>query len=312
MTILPPIATVVGSGTMGPGIAATLAHAGVTVRVFDISDEAIERARQGAKMCSDVLTGLNGPAAEGGTVEFGTDLAEALADTEFVIEAVPEKLEIKTDVLSKVEAIIGDDVIIATNTSGIPVSTIGEHLQVPGRFVGMHWSNPPHLIPMIEVIPGEKTDQAITDRLMDVVRSFGYFPVLEKEKAGFVENRVLYAVLRECVALLDEGIVTPADLDTCVKWGIGYKLAVIGPTRLLDMAGLDIYKAVSGYLNADLDASTETPQSILDRVEAGKLGFKSLGGMYDYPDETAVAEKRRDIITGLIETRKTLSAIPAV
>jgi len=253
-----------------------------------------------------------GPAAEGGTVEFGTDLAEALADTEFVIEAVPEKLEIKTDVLSKVEAIIGDDVIIATNTSGIPVSTIGEHLQVPGRFVGMHWSNPPHLIPMIEVIPGEKTDQAITDRLMDVVRSVGYFPVREKEKAGFVENRVLYAVLRECVALLDEGIVTPADLDTCVKWGIGYKLAVIGPTRLLDMAGLDIYKAVSGYLNADLDASTETPQSILDRVEAGKLGFKSLGGMYDYPDETAVAEKRRDIITGLIETRKTLSAIPAV
>ncbi|MGW8482753.1 3-hydroxyacyl-CoA dehydrogenase NAD-binding domain-containing protein [Microbacterium sp. NPDC055903] len=309
---LPTIATVVGSGTMGPGIAATLAHKGVTVRVFDISEDALNRARAGAEMCAKVLVSINGEPTPGGSVAFATDLAEALAGTELVIEAVPERLDIKADVLARVEEIIADDVIIATNTSGIPVSTIAEKLRVPERFIGMHWSNPPHLIPMIEVIPGAATEQGITDRLIEMVRAFDYLPVLEKEKAGFVENRVLYAVLRECVALLEEGIVSPADLDTCVKWGIGYKLAVIGPTRLLDMAGLDIYQAVSSYLNADLDASTSTPQSILDRIAEGRLGFKTGAGMYDYEDEAAVAAKRSEIITGLIETRKTLSAIPVV
>lgn len=312
MTKLPEIATVVGSGTMGPGIAATLAHAGIEVRIFDISNDAIEDAKVATQLCSDVLWEINDSGTESGGIDFTTDLATALADTQFVIEAVPEKLEIKIDVLSQVEEAVGHDVIIATNTSGIPISKIGEHLVAPGRFVGMHWSNPPHLIPMIEVVPGVKTDKSVVDRLINVVSAFGYSPVLEKEKAGFVENRVLYAILRECIALLDEGVITPADLDTCVKWGIGYKLAVIGPTRLLDMAGLDIYQAVSGYLNADLDASTSTPQSILDRVRAGHLGFKSIGGMYDYADEAAVVEKRREIVTGLIETRKTLSAIPDV
>lgn len=309
---LPAIATVVGSGTMGPGIAATLAHKGVTVRVFDISDEALTRAKAGAEQCAAVLVTINGDPIPGGSVSFGTDLAEALADTGLVIEAVPERLDIKTDVLGKVEALVGDDVIIATNTSGIPVSTIAEQLRVPERFIGMHWSNPPHLIPMIEVVPGEATSLDVTARLIEIVKAFDYLPVLEKEKAGFVENRVLYAVLRECVALLEEGIVSPADLDTCVKWGIGYKLAVIGPTRLLDMAGLDIYQAVSSYLNADLDASTTTPQSILDRIAEGRLGFKTGAGMYDYEDEAAIAAKRGEIITGLIETRKTLSAIPVV
>src|SRR5690349_8454633 len=119
---LPAIATVVGSGTMGPGIAATLAHKGVTVRVFDISEEALVRARAGAASCADVLVTINGEPTPGGSVAFGTDLAEALADTDLVIEAVPERLDIKADVLGRVEEIIADDVIIATNTSGIPVT----------------------------------------------------------------------------------------------------------------------------------------------------------------------------------------------
>ncbi|ARJ04142.1 3-hydroxybutyryl-CoA dehydrogenase [Cnuibacter physcomitrellae] len=311
MSSLPSIATVVGSGTMGPGIAATLARAGVTVRLYDISADAIAKAEAAYGVVQNVLEAVDSPSAPGGSVSFGTDLDAALADTELIIEAVPEKLELKRSVLADLEARIGADVIIATNTSGIPITTMAESMTVPGRLIGMHWSNPPHLIPMIEIIPGQATDEALVGKLTEIVKSFNYVPVLEKEIAGFVENRVLYAILRECMALLEEGIVTPEGLDACVKWGIGYKLSVIGPTRLLDMAGLDIYQAVSSYLNKELDASTETPQLIKDKIAAGQLGFKSGGGMYEY-GEGDVDAKRKEIITGLIAARKTLSSIPNV
>lgn len=311
MSNLPSIATVVGSGTMGPGIAATLARAGVTVRLYDISAEAIARAEAAYGVVQGVLEAVDSPSAPGGSVSFGTDFAEAIDGAELIIEAVPERLDLKQKVLADLEAGIGDDVIIATNTSGIPITTMAQTMTVPGRLIGMHWSNPPHLIPMIEIIPGEATDPALVDKLIDIVKAFNYVPVLEKEIAGFVENRVLYAILRECMALLDEGIVTPEGLDACVKWGIGYKLSVIGPTRLLDMAGLDIYQAVSGYLNKELDVSTETPKLIQDKIADGKLGFKSGAGMYEYgPGE--VDAKRTEIITGLIAARKTLSSIPNV
>lgn len=311
MSSLPSIATVVGSGTMGPGIAATLARAGVTVRLYDISAEAIASAEAAYGVVQGVLAAVDSPSAPGGSVTFGTDLGAAIEGAELIIEAVPERLELKKRVLADLEAAIGDDVIIATNTSGIPITTMAESMTVPGRLIGMHWSNPPHLIPMIEVIPGKATDPALVDKLTEIVKSFNYVPVLEKEIPGFVENRVLYAILRECMALLDEGIVTPEGLDACVKWGIGYKLSVVGPTRLLDMAGLDIYQAVSGYLNKELDASTETPKLITDKIAEGKLGFKSGAGMYEYgPGE--VDAKRKEIITGLIAARKTLSSIPNV
>lgn len=311
MSSLPTTATVVGSGTMGPGIAATLVRAGAQVRVYDISAEALQRAEASFAFASSVLDQLGGDKVEGGSAAFTTDIAEALDGTGFVIEAVPEKIELKKSVLAQVEELVGDDVIIATNTSGIPISAMAEALSKPGRFVGMHWSNPPHLIPMIEVIPGQGTDATVVDRLVEIVKSFGYHPVVEKEIAGFVENRVLYAILRECVALLQEGIVTPEGLDTCVKWGIGYKLSVIGPTRLLDMAGTDIYAAVSSYLNKELDASTETPQVITEMISAGKLGFKSGSGMYEYGDGEVDA-KRRDITAGLVAARRTLSSITPI
>ena len=311
MSSLPRIATVIGSGTMGPGIAATLARAGVTVRLYDISADAIAKAEAAYGVVQGVLAAVDSPSADGGSVSFGTDLDEALADTELIIEAVPEKLELKKSVLADLESRVADDVIIATNTSGIPITTMAESMTVPGRLIGMHWSNPPHLIPMIEIIPGEATDEALVGKLIEIVKAFDYTPVLEKEIAGFVENRVLYAILRECMALLEEGIVTPEGLDACVKWGIGYKLSVIGPTRLLDMAGLDIYQAVSSYLNKELDVSTETPQLIKDKIAAGQLGFKSGGGMYEY-GEGDVDAKRKEIITGLIAARKTLSSIPNV
>jgi len=305
---IPKVTAVIGAGTMGPGMAATLARAGSQVRVYDISAEVLTRARGMYEMASQALDRVGAVAATGGSVSWELDLATTLSGADLVLEAIPERLDLKREVLAEVEKHISSDAVIATNTSGIPVTDIATALTHPGRFVGMHWSNPPHLIPMIEVIPGADTAADVTAQIVEIIKAIGYEAVVEKEVPGFVENRILYAILRECLALVERGIVSEADMDTCVKWGIGYKLAVIGPMRLLDMAGLDIYSSVAGYLNKDLSDSAEVPEMIRDKVAAGTLGMKTLGGMYPYTAEQ-VAQRRADIAKGLIAVRKTLSAL---
>jgi 3-hydroxyacyl-CoA dehydrogenase len=305
---IPKVCAVIGSGTMGPGMAAVLARAGSQVRVYDVSADALARAKGGYEMASGALEQIGAVSAPGGSVTFEADLGAALTGADLILEAVPEKLDLKREVLAQVERHIADDAIIATNTSGIPITDIGTGLRHPDRLVGMHWSNPPHLIPMIEVVPGEATAAAVTGKIAEIIQAFGYEAVTEKEVPGFVENRILYAILRECLSLVERGIVSEADMDTCVKWGIGYKLAVIGPMRLLDMAGLDIYSAVASYLNPDLSASTQVPEMIQERAAEGKLGMKTLGGIYSYTEDQ-VAARRAEIAKGLISVRKTLSAL---
>jgi 3-hydroxybutyryl-CoA dehydrogenase/5-formyl-3-hydroxy-2-methylpyridine 4-carboxylate dehydrogenase len=305
---VPKVSAVIGAGTMGPGMAAVLARAGSQVRVYDISEEVINRAKGMYELATQALDRVEAVSAPGGSVTFELDLDAALSGADLVLEAIPEKLDLKREVLAEVEKHIADDTIIATNTSGIPVTDIASALSLPARFVGMHWSNPPHLIPMIEVVPGQQTAADVASRIAEIIQAFGYEAVQEKEVPGFVENRILYAILRECLSLVERGIVSEADMDTCVKWGIGYKLAVIGPMRLLDMAGLDIYSSVASYLNPDLSASPVVPKMIKDRVADGKLGMKTLGGIYPYTEEQ-VAARRAEIAKGLIAVRKTLSAL---
>lgn len=307
MTI-PSVSAIVGAGTMGPGMAAVLARSGSTVRLNDISPEILQRAEAATTLAAQVLDRVEAPSQPGGSISFEPDLKTALSGAGLVLEAVSEKLELKREVFATLEEHSAADTILATNTSGILISEIARDLKHPGRVIGMHWSNPPHLIPMIEVVPGERTDESVRDALVAIIKAFGYEAVVEKEVPGFVENRILYAILRECLSLVEQGIVSEADMDTCVKWGIGYKLSVIGPMRLLDMAGLDIYQSVASYLNPDLSSSAEVPQLIRERTAQKRLGMKTLGGIYDYT-EAQVGERRAEIAAGLVAVRKVLSAL---
>jgi 3-hydroxyacyl-CoA dehydrogenase len=307
MTI-PSVSAVVGAGTMGPGMAAVLARSGSKVRLNDVNPEVLQRAEGATELASGVLDRVEAPLRPGGSVSFETDLKTALSGADLVLEAVPEKLEVKREVFASLEEHSAADTILATNTSGIPITEIAKDLKHPGRVIGMHWSNPPHLIPMIEVVPGERTDDSVREALVGIIKAFGYEAVVEREVPGFVENRILYAILRECLSLVERGIVTEADMDTCVKWGIGYKLSVIGPMRLLDMAGLDIYQSVASYLNPDLSSSPEVPQLIKERTARKQLGMKTLGGIYEYT-EAEVGEQRAEIARGLVAVRKVLSAL---
>jgi 3-hydroxyacyl-CoA dehydrogenase len=298
-------AAVIGTGTMGPGIGAVLARAGIATALYDVSDKALEQAQAGVQLAADVLDRLEAPKMDGGSVRFDSELAAALDRADVVFEAVPEKLELKHEVFPAFEQHVAEDAILASNTSGIPITKIAAVCAHPGRVVGMHWSNPPHLIPMIEVIPGERTDQRVVDNACELIRTFGYHPVVEKEVPGFVENRVLYAILRECLDLVDRGIIDPEGMDLNVRWGIGYKLAVIGPMELLDMAGLDIYNAVGSYLNQDLSTSGEVSSMIRDRIAKGKLGMKTGSGIYDYTPEQ-IQTLRAQRAAKLVAVRKAL------
>jgi len=290
---------------MGPGIGAVLARTGIETALYDVSPEALERAKAGAELAAGILERLDAAKEDGGSLRFETELEAALEGADFVIEAVPEKLELKHEVFQQFERAVAPETILASNTSGIPISTIAEPCQHPERVVGMHWSNPPHLIPMIEVIPGEQTGAAAVETTSELVRRVGYHPVREREVAGFVENRILYAILRECLDLVDRGIISPEGLDLNVRWGIGYKLAVVGPMELLDMAGLDIYNAVGSYLNKDLSTSGEVSEKIRELIDQGRLGMKTGGGIYDYTPEQ-INELRAQRAGKLVAVRKAL------
>jgi 3-hydroxyacyl-CoA dehydrogenase len=302
-------AAIIGTGTMGPGMGAVLERAGVEVALYDVSEEQLEKARPGVDLARSVLDrlGSEGNGAGGASLRFESDLAAALDGVDMVVEAVPEKLELKQQVFADFEQHVSPEAILASNTSGIPITKIAADLQHPERVIGTHWSNPPHLIPMIEIIPGERTSEAVTAATQELVRQIGYYPcTLKKEVPGFVENRVLYAIMRECLALVDEGVVDAEELDLNVKWGIGYKLAVVPPMALLDMAGLDIYNAVASYLNQDLSDEKGVSSTITERVDQGKLGIKTGGGLFDYDPERA-AQLQQERAAALVAVRKALS-----
>lgn len=292
----------VGLGTMGPGIAARLARGGVDVVAHDISAATIDRARAMLPIANGVLDNLGVAPPEGGagTVTFADTLADCVAGADLVIENVPEDEGIKAATYRAIDPLIGADVIVASDTSGIPITRLQAHISNPARMVGKHWSNPPHIIPMIEVIAGAATAPATSDAISDLIRRIGLLPVvIRKDVPGFVENRVLYALLREVVDLVEQGVISPEDMDTCVSWGIGYKLSVIGPMQLLDMAGLDIYRSVASFLNADLSTRADVAPMVLDKAAEGRLGLKTGGGIFDYtPDRIAAlqAERARKLV----------------
>jgi 3-hydroxybutyryl-CoA dehydrogenase/5-formyl-3-hydroxy-2-methylpyridine 4-carboxylate dehydrogenase len=300
-------AAVIGMGTMGPGIAATLARNGFDVGTSDVSEEIRGRVEGAVAMANGVLDALGGPsAATRGTVSVHDNIKDAVAGAELVIEAVPERAEIKQSVFAELDAHTPPTAILASNTSGIPITDLQKFVKDPSRVVGMHWSNPPHIIPVIELIAGAHTDPKIITTLKSLIDEMGLVSViLKRDVPGFVENRVLYAIMRESLALIDEGVVDPAELDACVRWGIGFKLSVVGPIELLDVAGLDIYHAVGSYLNKELSNRTDISEVVEEHVKKGELGIKTGGGMYSYKaDEIPDLVKRR--VQKFISVRRTL------
>ena len=298
---------ILGMGTMGPGIAATLARGGMTVRATDTRKEALAQASSLIEGAFGVLNALQMPAKGDKTAITLHDTHEAcVAGADLVIETIPEDLELKLDLLTRLDGLVSPDCMLASDTSGIPITKLQKGNSHPGRVIGMHWSNPPHIIPIIEVVAGAETEPKTVERIATLISDINLIPIpIKKDVPGFVENRVLYAIMRECVDLVEEGVIDAEALDQCVSWGIGYKLSVVGPMALLDMAGLDIYQAVGSYLNKELSARADVNPVITEKTAQGHLGIKSGSGIFNYTPEKIVA-LRKARAQKLIAVRKAL------
>lgn len=305
---------VIGGGTMGPGMAAVFAAHGYQTCLAEIKPEALERAKGTSEVVFKVLSGsgfLTDDQVDAGrsNLSFVPEPQQAVNGSQFVVEAIPEKIELKHDFFRAAEGWVDDATILASNTSGIPINKIAQACGNPGRVIGMHWSNPPHIIPVIEIIRGAETSDATFQTTWELTERIGMIPSLvRRDVPGFVENRVLYAIMREALHLVETGVADPADIDKIVQWGIGYKLAVIPPLQLLDVAGLDIYHSVASYLNADLSTEAGVSSVITERVERGDLGIKSGRGLFDYESDQipALTQRRMKL---LLATKKVLMEI---
>ena len=291
---------VIGAGTMGPGIAATFALHGYDTTLSDVDAKQIDKARTSVDFVFGIWSngGLASDAdiaAARKCVAFAVDADDAIERADFVLENAPERLEVKRGIFATLAKRTREATILASDTSGIPISSLQDGVANPGRVVGMHWSNPPHLIPVIEVVRGRETTQTTLDATVALVERLGMLPaIVDRDIPGFVENRILYAIMREALHLLDEGVASADAIDRIVRWGIGYKLGVVGPLRLLDMAGLDIYTAVASYLNKDLCNGSGVSPAVSRSVGEGRLGIKTQAGLFDYTREEidALARER--------------------
>ena len=275
---------VVGAGTMGNGIAQVCAQAGLQVKMVDIADAAVQRGLSTVSKSLDRLVAKDKiSAAEKdaivGRIAGGTDYA-ALADCDLVIEAATENVALKLKILKQLDELLGEKVVIATNTSSISITQLAAVVRNPGRFIGMHFFNPVPVMGLVELIRGLQTDDA-THTLSDaLVRHIGKTPVTARNSPGFVVNRILCPMINEAIFTLQEGLASAEDIDAGMKLGCNHP---IGPLALADMIGLDTLLAIMQVFQDGFGDPKYRPAPLLrEMVAAGRLGRKSGQGFYSY------------------------------
>ena len=293
---------VLGLGTMGHGIAQAFASAGFEVRCFDTVDTARDNLHD------RILANLEQVApSDGGDSDFNNPqfidetLArvtvvdsepEAVGPAQFVTEAVSEDLAVKQELFARIESFASPEALLVSNTSSFPMTKMAARMQRPERSLVTHWFNPPHIVPVVEVVAGQKTTDETTQTTAKLLERIGKLPiVLHREIPGFLVNRVQIAMIREVWNLLEQEVASPQDIDRAIRGSVGLRLATIGPLEVCDFAGLDIYARVYENLVTEVCSHTQLPASIRGLVEAGHFGTKTGKGVFQYTPES-VEEKR--------------------
>jgi 3-hydroxyacyl-CoA dehydrogenase len=291
--------TVVGAGLMGHGIALELAAHGFTVRLHDRDQAQLDRAPESiasglARLVEIERITLADAAAALTRITMGGDLRAAVTDSDLVIEAVSEDLEVKRSLFRDLDAWAPPHAILASNTSTFMPSLLAAATDRPDRVIVAHYFNPPYLLPLVELVRGDQTSNETVETLRALYQSIGKSPaVVQKEAPGFVGNRLQMALLREALAIVDAGFASPQDVDTIIRSSFGRRLAVAGVFEVFEAAGWDLTLAVAEQLFPTIDRSAEPPVSLREKVARGELGLKSGQGFYTWtPDEAAALRKR--------------------
>jgi 3-hydroxybutyryl-CoA dehydrogenase len=276
---------VVGGGLMGHGIAYLLAAAGHQVGVFEPQQNVRREIPERLRAIADFLQRDHAVLER---VTTHDQLVRAVDHAAVVFEAAPEKLPLKQQIFEELEALTSPDTILASNSSAIPTTRIGEKLKHRQRVIGTHFWNPPHLVPLVEVIQNAFTSPDTVARTIDLLRAAGKKPVhVQKDIPGFVGNRLQHALKREAIALVAAGVCDAQTIDDVVKNGFGARMAVLGPMEQSDLVGLDLTLDISEVLTADLDRTAGPHPYLRAKVESGKLGMKSGEGFRRWTPEQA-------------------------
>lgn len=213
---------------------------------------------------------------------------------DLAIECIPEQLGIKQNLFAELERRARSDAVLASNSSSFPISAIANGLATAQRMLGLHFFMPAHLVPLVEVVIGARSDVVLADKLSDFMRRCGMVPVIvKKDLPGFLANRLQHALAREAFALIEEGIATAEDVDAAVRFGFGFRFLAAGPVLQRDHAGIEIHTAAAATMYPTLSAAKEPTRLLRDRVSAGKVGMKAGEGFYKWTPETIAAERKR-------------------
>ena len=289
---------IVGAGIMGHGFAQLFSSRGLNVILVDQNKEFLSRARQWITENLNYMVELGELQKERvepilGRITFTAALEDSAPDADFIIEAVSENLELKHTIFKLLDRGARPETIIASNTSSYDITEIASVTQKPERVIGAHWFHPPQITPCVEIIPGEKTSEETIARTTALMEAVGKVPTRCKSAPGFVGNRIQFAMVAEALAIVEEGLATPEEVDRIVKTSFGFRLGAYGPFEICDQAGLDTYRAVFEYLHGKIPKDQFKPPAILDKLTAeGRMGLKSEKGFYEYTDGAAERMKK--------------------
>lgn len=290
--------TIFGTGMMGSGIAQIFGRKGYNVKVFTRRPEKnalLQTVEANMKILLE-----NGVCSQG-EIDFTLDkilvtgdMELAAKDADFIIECVPENLELKQNLFKGLENYCGPDVIFATNTSVMSITEIASQARHKKRVVGTHFWNPPFLIPLVEVVKAEETSEEVMKITMNLMKNVGKHPIwVQKDVPGFVANRLQHALAREALSIIENGIADAKTVDESIRYSFGLRLPVLGTLETCDMVGLDMVYSIHNYIFKHLENSTEPSLLLKEKVEKGNLGFKTGKGYQEWSPEEAAASRKR-------------------
>ena len=279
--------SILGTGTMGRGIAYLAAVSGFDTVVYDVEPSALDAAKGWIE--STLRKGVEkGKVAESAAadalacVQLVSDLEPAVNAADLIIEAVPESFDLKKELFAQADLFCGPDTILTSNTSSISITRLASNVERRDRFAGMHFFNPPHLMRLIELVRGERTSDETIEQVRGVAEKMGKTAVVVRDSPGFATSRLGVAIGLEAIRMLEEGVASADDIDRAMELGYNHPM---GPLRLTDLVGLDVRLGIAEYLASTLGPRFEPPQLLRAMVEQGKLGEKSGQGFYDWSAE---------------------------
>lgn len=306
--------TIIGAGLMGSGIAACSTLGGYPTILMDQKSElafaGVNRAKQNlTQLLENQMIDQDQAGSAQELLHAETDLKRAVKDSFLIIEAVSENLSLKQELFKRLDHLTPPEVIITSNTSGLRITDIAKYATHPERMVTTHFWFPAHLVPLVEVVIGEKTDEAVAIQIHKLLKSWNKAPVIvKKDLPGQLANRILQAIIREAINIVQIGLATPEDVDTAIKMGMGIRFPVWGPLEHIDGVGLDLALSVQRDVLPSLDNNPVPPRYLQELVEQKCLGYKTGKGFYDWQvkDMQELATRRDRFIIEALRILKTI------